>query len=194
MLTDGHSLRRPLFRGVRGALPRSFWLPDEQGMVCAVDMGFMSTSRDRATPIRYMGEGKDNVLWHLRPQPATPLEPATRPRSALPHASSLARRPQSDVAFHHGADIKLLSQFAAENEVLFPPCAMLRCLERETLLPGRSCSPPSSPWSGLLKQVVTKVRAFGGRGDESAESMLQVTELTEQGKGFKSVSVLPYFL
>lgn len=32
----------PLYRGVRGELPRTFWVPDKQGMVCAVDMAFMS--------------------------------------------------------------------------------------------------------------------------------------------------------
>ena len=30
---------QPLYRGVRGALPRTFWVPDEQGMVCATDTG-----------------------------------------------------------------------------------------------------------------------------------------------------------
>ena len=54
----------------------------------------------RETPISYLGEG-NNVLWELKPQP------------------------QSDVAFHRGADIAMLSQFAAEEEVLFPPCTML---------------------------------------------------------------------
>ena len=41
----------PLWRGVRGELPRTFWVEDERGMVCAVDMAFMSTSRRRQTPI-----------------------------------------------------------------------------------------------------------------------------------------------
>ena len=57
----------PLWRGVRGVLPNTFWVPDEQGIVCAVDMGFMSTSRNRRTPINYMaGEGMENVLWCLQ--------------------------------------------------------------------------------------------------------------------------------
>ena len=59
-------------------------------------MAFMSTSRNRITPIEYMGSGK-NVLWELRPEK------------------------QSDAAYHRGADIKMLSQFAMEDEVLFPP-------------------------------------------------------------------------
>lgn len=90
----------PLWRGVRGELPPSFWLPDKAGMVAAVDMAFMSTSRNRQTPIDYMGEG-DNVLWALQAQA------------------------ESDAGYHRGADIGLLSQFAAEAEVLFPPCTML---------------------------------------------------------------------
>ena len=43
----------PLWRGVRGELPASFWVADKQGMVVAVDLGFPSTSRDRRTPIAF---------------------------------------------------------------------------------------------------------------------------------------------
>lgn len=94
--------QQPLWRGVRGELPHSFWLPDGQGLVCAVDMAFMSTSRRRQTPIDYMQAGGGNVLWELQPQ----LE--------------------SDVGFHYGADISMLSQFGHEQEVLYPPCTLLK--------------------------------------------------------------------
>ena len=33
-----------LWRGVRGELPRKFWMADEQGIVAAVETAFMSTS------------------------------------------------------------------------------------------------------------------------------------------------------
>ena len=92
--------QRPLFRGVRGELPNSFWHPDKQGFVCATDCAFMSVSRNRQTPIDYMGLGH-NVLWRLAPGLETPG------------------------AFHYGADISGLSQFAGEEEILFPPCTML---------------------------------------------------------------------
>ena len=91
---------QPLWRGVRGELPRSFWAADETGVIAAVDMAFMSTSRHERTPIEYMGGGA-NVLWELRPQT------------------------ESDSAYHRGADISMLSQFEGEREVLFPPCTML---------------------------------------------------------------------
>ncbi|KAL1521882.1 hypothetical protein AB1Y20_021533 [Prymnesium parvum] len=93
--------RTPLYRGVRGKLPEQFWMGDDHGMVCAVEMAFMSTSRHRQTPIDYM-EGSANVLWELAPMG------------------------ESDVAYHCGADISMISQFAGEREVLFPPCTMLR--------------------------------------------------------------------
>eukprot|EP00966_Prymnesium_polylepis_P145543 3361512-Prymnesium_polylepis.2 len=64
---------------------------DEQNMICAVDMGFLSTSRNQQTPVDYM-KGDQNVLWCLKPQP------------------------ESDSAYHHGADISLLSQYAGEEE------------------------------------------------------------------------------
>ena len=77
-----------------------FWVPDEQGIVCAVDMAFMSTSRQRKTPVEYMGSGL-NVLWTLHPMRET------------------------DAGYHCGADVSMLSQFEAEGEVLFPPATML---------------------------------------------------------------------
>jgi len=92
---------KPLWRAVRGELPRGFWLPDEAGMVCAVEMGFMSTSRMRETPINYMDESGPNVLWALQP------------------------KDQTDEGYHCGADISRLSQFRGEEEVLFPPCTLL---------------------------------------------------------------------
>ena len=67
----------------------------------------MSTSRNRQTPIEYMGSG-GNVLWEMHPS----LE--------------------SDEAFHRGADVALLSQFESEAEVLFPPCTLLLVREHST--------------------------------------------------------------
>jgi len=91
----------PLYRGVRGELPNSFWSLGELNDVCATDTAFMSTSRQCETPVHYMASGTPNVLWKLEPKPET------------------------DDGFHFGADISMLSQFAAEKEVLFPPCTML---------------------------------------------------------------------
>ena len=94
--------RTPLWRGVTGRLPAEFSDPDAAGVVCAVDMAFVSTSRKWQTPIDYMTPETANVLWCLHPEP------------------------ESDVGFHCGADIKMLSQFAAEDETLFPPCTMFQ--------------------------------------------------------------------
>ena len=83
---------RPLWRAVRGELPPNFWLPDdERGEVCAVDMGFMSTTRTKPTAIGYMSDELPNVLWELRPEPP------------------------SAEGFHFGADVSMLSQFGAES-------------------------------------------------------------------------------
>ena len=99
-----------LWRGVRGRLPRGFWLPDETGVVCAVDMAFLSTSRGRETPIDYMGSDCDNVLWAIQPSRET------------------------DTGFHYGADVSMLSQFSSEQEVLFPPATMLEVLWGKEML------------------------------------------------------------
>ena len=100
-----------LYRGCRGELGSSFYDSDNMGMICAVDMAFLSASKDKQTPISYMGPGA-NVLWRL-------------------HAST-----DSDAGFHRGADISMLSQHASENEVLFPPMTLLTVLE-----PGRLRGP-----------------------------------------------------
>jgi len=79
----------------------------------------MSTSRNERTPIEYM-DGAYNILWTLHPQA------------------------QSDAAYHRGADISMLSQFASEEEVLFPPCCMM-IVQRPPLPPSRPYAPPAGP-------------------------------------------------
>jgi len=88
---------RVLYRGLRGVLPKLFWLADGLGFVAATDSAFMSTSSAEETPLQYMKPRMPNLLWEL-------------------HASA-----ESDVGYHCGADISFLSQFAGEKEVLFPP-------------------------------------------------------------------------
>ena len=85
---------RKLYRGVRGELARGFWLRDDMGMVCATDTAFMSTSRNRGTPIHYMS-GEANVLWELAP------------------------REESDAAYHCGADISMLDEVTPEFKYAF---------------------------------------------------------------------------
>jgi len=105
VITPETELEKSLYRGVRGELPHTFWVKDSQGMVCAVDGGFLSTSKNKEIVFSYMCKGL-NVLWVVKP------------------------KPESDAAFHRGADVSKLSQFATEEEVLFPPCTMLE-VDRE---------------------------------------------------------------
>ena len=60
----------------------------------------MSCSRSKQTPVDYL-HGSHNVLWQLQPSE------------------------EDDTGYHHGADISAISQFASEEEVLFPPGTML---------------------------------------------------------------------
>ncbi|KAJ1433195.1 hypothetical protein B484DRAFT_429616 [Ochromonadaceae sp. CCMP2298] len=142
----------PLYRGVRGELKTSFWTPDELGLVCAVDTAFMSCSKHRKTPINYMTPHGPNVLW------------------ALQTAS------ESDVAYHNGADISLLSQFADEGEVLFPPC---------TMLVVRS-APADGGGDNEDRQEGSDERGEGERGKKDW--------CEEQGCRFLSISVQPAFV
>ena len=86
-----------VYRGLEGTLPKSFWREDESLMVVATDLAFMSTSRNRPTPLGFMKAGKENVLWKIK--------------CSKPGAHG----------FRCGADIRLLSQFEGEGEILFPP-------------------------------------------------------------------------
>ena len=89
----GHDGRpKPLWRAVRGELPRSFWTPGEQGLVCATDLSFMSASRDRERTTQYMQEDGENLQWEIWPEE------------------------ENDTGFHCGADVSILSQFAHEEE------------------------------------------------------------------------------
>lgn len=94
----------PLWVGMRGEPPSSFWVPSDNTPtpeLTAVTTAFMSASRKRAVPIRRMQTTGKNVLWEL-----TPLA-------------------EDDSGFHRGASIELLSQFPSEGECLFPPGTML---------------------------------------------------------------------
>ena len=95
-----------LYRGVRGELPDSFFEPDAQGFLTAVDFGFQSTSADREVTIGFMAPGAPNVLWVM-------------------HGSHGA---DSAEQLHNGAVLQALSQFPAEAETLLPPLCMLRVL------------------------------------------------------------------
>jgi hypothetical protein len=74
-----------LYRGVRGDLPRTFWAEDEQGMICAVDGGFASTSKKQVNVEKYLGRGS-NIMWEIKTEP------------------------ESDAGYHCGADVSKLSQ------------------------------------------------------------------------------------
>jgi hypothetical protein len=149
-VASAEELAAPLYRGVRGELPRRFWVADLQGLVCATDTAFMSTSRNYHTPVDYMASSGTNVLWVLQPQPET------------------------DTAFHRGADIGMLSQFAAEQEVLFPPCTLM------------VVQPSSLPQKG-------RPRA-GAQGDGVDELPTGGTWVEERGKRYLRIEVLPSFV
>jgi len=101
----GNEAITTLYRGVRGELPDSFFDKDRMGLLVAVDLAFMSTSKNEETSVKYMAKGGKNVMWRLQPQSP------------------------SDSAFHQGADISMFSQFADEDEILFPPMCMLQVLK-----------------------------------------------------------------
>lgn len=115
---------RKLYRCMRGAITGSFWLPDPQGIVCAVDTAFMSTALE-AVP-HYLDEpGKASVVLEL-------------------HAGE-----PDDTGYHCGAEVAFLSQFLTEQEVIFPPLTMLRVMTRRyhLKLPKKATPEEIIAWS-----------------------------------------------
>jgi hypothetical protein len=104
---------RCLYRGLKGKLEPQFWMPDGFGIVCATDTAFMSTSTDEATALFYVTKKEDGqkerlgLLWELQ------------------------AGEEDDTGLHVGANVEMLSQFAHEKEILFPPLTMLRVLPRK---------------------------------------------------------------
>ena len=92
-----------LYRAVGGKLPDSFFAPDMQGMICAIDYGFLSTSTARAASVQFMKTDQPNVLWVLH----------------CKHKANSAGELQI------GARLTALSQFQAQAELLLPPLSML---------------------------------------------------------------------
>jgi len=107
-------MHQPLFRGARGDLTESFWVKDKFGQCSAVDASFMSTTRQAGTTIAYMSREMRNVLWKIRGQSET------------------------GSGYHFGADLSMLSQFAAEKEIVFPPCTMLQVTDDDIQSRGRA--------------------------------------------------------
>jgi hypothetical protein len=96
-----------LYRAVRGTLPAEFYKEDDQGLITAVDYGFVSTSTDPEVPISFMASDQCNVLWVM-------------------HGSHTADGTTGQL--HNGAVLQPLSQYPAEAETLLPPLCMLRVL------------------------------------------------------------------
>ena len=132
----------------------------------------MSASRQKATPLQYMAEGQKNVLWKLEP------------------------RQQSDVAFHSGADIRLLSQFAEEDEVLFPPCTMLSVLhssmQNGTAVADDAADAVEAAASGTEEAVGHT--ATPAALTRSTSRYFEAHDVSEGGKSYLQIKVMPSFI
>ena len=167
--------RQRLYRGVRGQLPKGFFIPDAHGLCCAVETAFMSTSCDEQAAIGYLSKHGENVLWQLQ------------------------SRPESDGAYHIGADISRLSQFSSEKEVLYPPYTML--LVQDDAMPhvnARSRSLTSNSLISLMSSGKAKDDDSGVEATSKGVGKREVEWINHHGepepRAFLPVSVRPYFV
>ena len=138
---------RKLYRGLKGVLPASFWLPDAAGLVCACDPAFMSTSLGEATPVHYMAAApQPNVLWEL--------EAAA----------------EDDVGYHCGASVEMLSQFPGEREVLFPPYTLLVVQPRGGASGAAANSDSGEAASSVLARIERSRAAHRVTNEEAGEA------------------------
>lgn len=89
----------PLYRGVKGALPTDFFVPDERGMVSITEFGFMSTTRD-------------------------PEKAASFQHGAVSVLMTLTTKKEDAFGFHNGIDLEWLTFYPGEFESLFPPLTL----------------------------------------------------------------------
>lgn len=93
-----------VYRGAGLALPADFFIPDQRGMIAAMEFAFASTSRDPATADSFATTGGASVVF-------------------------LVRRCRRDAAgCHNGVDLRWISAEPKEKEVLFPPFTLLRVM------------------------------------------------------------------
>eukprot|EP00966_Prymnesium_polylepis_P290360 6707188-Prymnesium_polylepis.1 len=199
----------PLWRGVRGELPSAFWLPDAQGLIVATDTAFMSTSRVREIPIQYMSENEPNVLWELQPMAHTAegfhQGADSAHRRFKRHGSPRARIAHVDLGrCTHGrvcicgaavATVSMLSQYACEQECLFPPYTMLTLDPELQRRPSPLRRPSSSDGdtnaaASLMRKSLSSLRRETGLRNE--ERFAQTME--EDGREFTRIPVLATFV
>lgn len=93
-----------LYRGVTRALQAEFFVPDDRGMVAAVDYAFASTSLDPGIAENFRGDAEEHCAVFII-------------KTSVPDAAG----------FHNGVDLRWCSAFE-EEEVLFPPFTLFRVL------------------------------------------------------------------
>ena len=138
----------------------------------------MSTSLGEATPVHYMKPAPaPNLLWQL------------------------CAADEDETGFHCGAEVAMLSQFAGEREVLFPPLAMLRVLPRASAAaaaPGAAAANPASMPPPMVAAADQASRAPAMELVSRSRAALQVTcEKVRDDAGvekeFERIVVLPTF-
>ena len=111
----------------------------------------------------------------------------------------LRARPQDDVGYHCGADVGMLSQFAGEREVLFPPFTMLKVAQRSLSAAQQPTTLATTSAQRRWAKVKSASRSgsYDERGSEAerVRQTLEVThEVSEDGtKEFERVIVAPTF-
>lgn len=120
-----------IYRGPGGVTPRSFWEDDGYGCAGGVEMALMSCSKNKEEALKYVRRSKAKLLFEI-------------------HQGATSR----------GAEVAWLSQFPAEDEVLFAPLTALEV--QSTRVEGRvlvvEIRPGCAKYSLMESSIDQKVR------------------------------------
>ena len=95
------------YRAINGILPKSFFKPDDKGMISFLEYGFSSTTTDREVIETFRNKDSFNLTLEVM-----------QIRNEI-------------TGCHQGVPVQWLSYYPKEKEILFPPLTMFQVKDKK---------------------------------------------------------------